>query len=192
MAASNNGHFFKDQKFMKNLISSLLIALLFSLSISSCQDSKSPELSSGAEYSEQIKKIIEEKNAKIETWYAAGLIDSVASHFAEDCIQLPPNQPPIIGNENFKEVWNQNIQIGQWDFDLRTEKVKASGDLATEYGTYTLSFTPNENSPIPAMTDHGSYVVLWEKIDQEWKVLWDAPVSNLPLPGAGPELSPEE
>lgn len=177
---------------MKTLLLCLLIACLFAFSFTSCQDSKSPELASGPEYSEQIKKIIEEKNGKLEAWYAAGLIDSVASHFAVDCIQLPPNQPPILGNENFKEVWNQNIQIGQWNFDLKTEKVKASGDLATEYGTYTLSFSPNENSPIPAMTDHGSYVVLWEKIDQEWKVLWDAPVSDLPLPGSGPDSSPEE
>jgi len=177
---------------MKTLLLNLLLGLVFSFSITSCQESKNMEVLSGPEYSEAVKKIIEEKNTKIEGWYASGLIDSVASHFAENCIQLPPNQPAVTGNENFKEVWNQNIQIGQWDFDLNTEQLKASGDLATEYGSYSLSFSPNENSPIPAMTDQGNYVVLWEKIEGDWKIVWDAPVSNLPLPSPGPDTFLEE
>ena len=167
---------------MKNVISSLVVFLIVSVALSGCQESKNVEEKSGTEYSEKIQKIIEAKNAKIQEWYSIGLIDSVASHFADDCIQLPPNQPPVIGIENFKNGWNQSVQIGQWDFYFTTQKVKASGDLATEYGTYTLSFTPNEKSPIPAMTDKGSYVVLWEKIDNDWKVVWDTPVSEMPMP----------
>ena len=176
---------------MKTLFSPLLITILVSVSLWSCQKPNQQEMLSGPEYSEQIKGIIEVNNAKLQEWYSAGLIDSVASHFAENCIQLPPNQPPIIGNKNFKEAWNQNVQIGQWDFDLNTKEVKASGNLATEYGTYTLKFTPNENSPIPAMTDQGSYVVLWEKIGNKWKAVWDAPVSNLPLPGQMADSIPQ-
>lgn len=167
---------------MKNVISNLLVILIISAALSSCQESKNVEKKSGPEYSEKIQKIIEAKNAKIQEWYSAGLIDSVASHFADNCVQLPPNQSPVIGIENFKNGWNQSVQIGQWDFDFTTQKVKASGDLATEYGTYTLSFTPNEKSPIPAMTDKGSYVVLWENINNDWKVVWDAPVSEMPMP----------
>lgn len=167
---------------MKKLNPYFLTILLVTILFSNCQQSKNLEIRSGAEYSEEIKQIIDAKNAKIQEWYSAGLIDSVASYFADDCIQMPPNQPPLIGNKNFKDAWNQNIQIGQWKFDLHTEKVKASGDLATEFGTYTLSFSPNENSPIPAITDKGNYVVLWEKINNDWKILWDAPVSVIPLP----------
>ncbi|TLF42571.1 YybH family protein [Maribacter aurantiacus] len=147
----------------------------------SCKESQEMEMQSGKEYSEEIKEIIMAKNAEIEKLYAEGMIDSAATHFAEDCIQLPPNQPAIIGNENYKAAWKQNMQFGTWEFDLNTEKVKASGDLATEYGSYSLTFSPNENSPIPAMEDMGNYVVLWEKIDDDWKVLWDAPVSSVPM-----------
>jgi len=167
---------------MKNTIFNFLIILMVFISFLGCQESKKLEKQSGVEYSEKIKQVIKEKNAEIQRWYSEGLIDSVASHFADDCIQMPPNQLPLIGNKNFKDAWNQNIQIGQWKFDLNTEKVKASGNLATEYGTYSLSFIPNENSPIPAMTDKGSYVVLWEKINNDWKVIWDAPVSEIPIP----------
>lgn len=158
----------------------------------SCQESKVPETKFGSEYSEQIKQIIDAKNAKIQAWYSTGLIDSVATHFAEDCIQMPPNQPPLIGNENFKAAWKQNIKFGKWEFDLKTEKVKAIGNLATELGTYSLSFTPNENSPIPPIVDKGSYVALWEKINNDWKIVWDAPVSELPLPSQASEPTMEE
>ena len=167
---------------MKNQISPLFIILIVFLSFTGCQESKELEKQYGVEYSEKIKQIIDTKNAEIQKWYSEGLIDSVASHFADDCIQMPPNQHPLIGNQNFKDAWKQNIQIGQWEFELNTEKVKASGHLATEYGSYSLSFSPNENSPIPAMKDKGNYVVLWEKIDEDWKIVWDAPVSVLPIP----------
>lgn len=165
---------------MKNQILYLLIILF--LIFSSCQKAKNLDEQSGSEYSKKVQEIIERKNSEIEAGYLAGLIDSVAPHFAEQSIQLPPNQPPLIGIENFKDAWIQNFQIGEWKFDLNTQQVKANGNLATEFGTYTVSFSPNENSPIPAIKDKGSYVVLWEKINNEWKIVWDAPVSEIPMP----------
>ncbi|UWX54228.1 hypothetical protein NYZ99_14810 [Maribacter litopenaei] len=107
----------------------LVLIVVFLVSLSwSCKQSQEMKMTSGAEYSEEIKQIIMAKNAEIEKLYAEGMIDSAATHFAEDCIQLPPNQPAIIGNENYKAAWKQNIQFGAWDFELNTEKVKASGD----------------------------------------------------------------
>ena len=156
------------------------VAILVSLIVQSCQPT--PETMSGPEYSQKIKEIIDTKNALAEKWYAAAEIDSVATIFAENSIQMPPNQPPLVGLKNYKASWKQNAQFGNWQFDLKTKEVKASGDLATELGTYTLTFTPNETSPIPAMTDMGNYVVLWEKIDGDWKIVWDAPVSTVPMP----------
>ena len=160
--------------YLKKLSSFVLLFVVFG-----CQ--QTPKVS-GAEYSDQIKKIIEAKNAKIVNWYAEGQIDSVAAHFADNCVQMPPHQPPLIGNDNFKKAWKQNAQIGTWNFDLVTNDVKASGDLATEYGSYVLTFTPNENAPIPAMTDEGNYVVLWQRIDNDWKIVWDAPSPTTPMP----------
>ncbi|MFT0715337.1 hypothetical protein [Flagellimonas lutimaris] len=50
----------------------------------------------------QVRKIIEEKNEQIEEWRTNGIIDFAAVHFADDCIQFMPNQPAIVGVENFK------------------------------------------------------------------------------------------
>jgi ketosteroid isomerase-like protein len=166
---------------MKNQFLLSISALLTIVFAASCEQT-SPEPMSGEAYSAEIQKIIEAKNEKIEEFYASGMIDSAAVHFADNCIQFMPNQPAIVGVENYKAAWKQNIQFGDWKFDLNVQEVKASGDLATEYGKYTLTFYPNETSPIPAMEDKGNYLVLWEKIDGDWKIVWDAPVTELPLP----------
>ncbi|MFH6770448.1 YybH family protein [Gaetbulibacter aestuarii] len=164
---------------MKKTQLSKLFLVVLVISLCNCQEVKKE---SGPEYADQIKTIIEAKNAKIERWYAEGQIDSVAAHFAENCVQMPPHQPPLIGIDNFKNAWKQNVQIGTWNFDLVTNDVKANGDLAAEYGSYILTFTPNENSPIPAMTDEGNYVVLWQRINGDWKIVWDAPSPTTPMP----------
>jgi len=171
---------------MKNQFVFSISALLTIIFATSCEQ-PAAEPKSGEEYSAQIQKIIEEKNEQIEGFYASGMIDSAATHFTYNSIQFMPNQPAVVGVENYKAAWKQNIQFGKWEFDLNTQEVKASGDLATEYGKYTMTFTPNETSPIPAMDDKGNYIVLWEKLDGEWKVVWDAPVTELPLPSQAPD-----
>ncbi|MBO0329536.1 YybH family protein [[Muricauda] lutisoli] len=171
---------------MKHQFVTSISALLTIVFAASCEQSD-PEPMSGEEYSAQIQKIIEEKNEKIQGFYASGMIDSAAVHFADDCIQFMPNQPAVVGIENYKAAWKQNILFGKWQFDLNTQEVKASGDLATEYGKYTMTFTPNESSPIPPMEDKGNYLVLWEKLDGDWKIVWDAPVTELPLPAQTPD-----
>lgn len=171
---------------MKNQFVRSIIAVLTIVFAASCEQ-PAPEAKSGKEYSAQIQKIIEEKNEKIQEYYASGMIDSAAAHFADNSIQFMPNQPAVVGVENYKAAWKQNIQFGKWEFDLNTQEVKASGDLATEYGKYTMTFTPKETSPIPAMEDKGNYMVLWEKVEGEWKVVWDAPVTELPMPRQAPD-----
>jgi len=37
------------------------------------------------------------------------------------------------------------------------------------------------------MEDKGNYMVLWKKMDGDWKVVWDAPVTELPLPSKAPD-----
>ncbi|MCA6073242.1 YybH family protein [Fulvivirga sedimenti] len=134
-----------------------------------------------------IMKIIDAKNAEIVAHYKAGNIDEAAKHFADNVMQFPPNDAPISGIEEYKARWKESIGMGSWTFDLQVQEVKKSGDLAVERGTYTLGFEPNEGAPMPAFMDEGNYLVLWEKIDGDWKILWDAPVSTVPMPMPGGE-----
>lgn len=169
---------------------SLRISLVFViiLSLSCCSPSTQNEMQTN----DELKAIINEKNAKISDFYRKGLVDSLATYFTNKSIQMIPNQEPIRGVEMFKESWNQLMQFGVWDFKLNTIDVKACGNMAVELGKYSLEFTPNENSPMPQMSDKGNYLVLWEKIQGNWQVIWDAPVSEIPLPNSQAESDIEK
>lgn len=138
------------------------------------------------EVDDKLKKEINEKNNILEQLYAEGKIDSAATYFTADLIQMPPNAKPILGREAYIEEWKKSVAIGKWIFNLEAKEVRRSGPMAVELGTYTLEFQPNNNAPMPGFKDRGSYVVLWEKHDDEWKIVWDAPVSEIPLAGNAP------
>ncbi|MBS1928025.1 MAG: DUF4440 domain-containing protein [Chitinophagaceae bacterium] len=130
----------------------------------------------------KAKEAIIQNNLQIEKWYKAKQIDSILNYMANDIIQFPPNNKPLIGKDSVRNNWNQLFQFGAVDFSLQTQDVKANGPLAIEWGKYTLTFTPADKSPIPAFSDNGNYLVYWKKINNEWKAVWDAPVSSMPLP----------
>ena len=134
---------------------------------------------------EEIMLIIDRKNSELEQLYRQAKIEEAALHFSNEVIQMPPNDAIINGKEEYISRWKESAAMGTWEFDLNVQEVKASGNLAVERGAYTLGFTPNEDSPMPAFTDEGNYVVLWEKIDGDWKIVWDAPVSSVPIPMPG-------
>lgn len=135
--------------------------------------------------SENVRAIIDRHNANLMRWYAAGEIDAVAAVFAEDAWQMPPNSPPLIGREAIRQFWRDAMASGQWEFTLEAQAVAVSGSLAVERGQYRLKFTAGPNAPagLASFEDRGNYLVHWrEEADGEWRIVGDAPVSELPLP----------
>lgn len=143
-----------------------------------CQRSPAPN-------PQAVRQTIEAHNASVERWYLAGHVDSLLSVFAEDVWQLPPNMAPVVGRDSLRAFWTTALTWGRWEFGLQTQDVVTSGSIAVERGRYTLKFTPGAQAPMPAFEDRGNYVVLWRQDpDGQWRAVWDAPVSELPPPGA--------
>lgn len=129
-----------------------------------------------------VRGIVESHNANAARWYAAGQVDSLATLFATDAWQFAPNSPPLVGRDSIAAFWRTATSWGRWQFDLRVQDVQVSGPLAVERGQYTLQFTAGPTSPMPSANDHGNYVVLWRhEPDGAWRVVWDAPVSVVPV-----------
>ncbi|MEO9069794.1 MAG: DUF4440 domain-containing protein [Ginsengibacter sp.] len=159
--------------------------LFLLLSISSCN--QKPETDNELQKridteSQEAKMSIDNNNKQVEKWYKAKQSDSLIKYMADNVIQFPPNSAPLKGKDSIKKYWEQLFQLGNIDFSLQTQNVKANGPLAIELGKYNFKFIPNQNSPIPAIVDSGNYLVYWEKINDNWKVVWDAPVSTIPVP----------
>lgn len=163
---------------------SLKVKIFLGLSIFtafSCKEIYDAQELVEAEDIKEVRQIIESKNEQLENWTKQGILDSLSSIFGDNVVQLSPNQKPSKGIERFKSDWRENLAQGTWDFNIQTQEVKLCGELAVELGVFKLHFTPNKHSSMAEFKDEGNYVVLWEKIDGNWKIVWDAPVSTMQL-----------
>lgn len=154
--------------------------LLLGLSFSGCAPGPSQD-------PQAVRQVIERGNANAARWYASGDVDSLASGFALDAWQMVPNNAPLVGREAIRKFWRQAVTWGKWNFSLRTQAVSVSGPVAIERGKYVLGFAAGRDAPpgMPSFEDRGNYVVYWRREpDGEWRVVWDAPVSSVPLPGS--------
>lgn len=172
---------------MKNSIFFRIMFGLCILLIWNCQQPKENKEVSMKEDLKDVRKIIDKKNDQLVVWLKEGNIDSAATIFADNIIQMPPHQEPLQGMDKFKKSWKENLGNGKWDFKIEAKEVKVCDKMAVERGEYVLNFSPNETASMPAFKDEGNYVVLWEKIDGDWKIVWDAPVSKTPMPNSMPD-----
>lgn len=130
-----------------------------------------------------IKHVIDSLNTRMAAWYDAGQADSAAMVFAQDAWQMPPNMAPMVGRDSVRAFWVNALKTGKWHFDLKADEVAACDSLAVERGHYTLKVVAGPQAQYPSFEDHGNYVVLWRRdSDGNWKVVWDAPVSTVPMP----------
>ena len=133
---------------------------------------------------DEVRRVIDGHNREICRAYAAGDADAVAAIFSENCWQMPPNAPPLVGRAAVRNFWAEATRWGRWDFDIQAREVLVSGDMAVERGAYTLRLAAGPEAPpnFEAKEDSGNYLVVWRReADGEWRAFWDAAVSDRPL-----------
>ncbi len=134
-----------------------------------------------------VREIIEQHNAEAIRAYATGDFESLAALFTDDAWQMPPNMPPLAGRAAIREFWRGAVHWGKWDFALDVQSVEISDPIAVERGKYVLRFTAGAGAPpgMSSFVDRGNYLVHWRhERDGKWRIVADAPVSELPLPAS--------
>lgn len=94
---------------------------------------------------------------------------------AEDAVQLPPQAPLVSGSEDLRAAWEgmtgtEGLEVS-WTSTFA--RVAPSGDMAYDYGMATLT-TPD------GVTHPMKYLVVWVRVDGEWKVAADMFNANEP------------
>jgi uncharacterized protein (TIGR02246 family) len=111
---------------------------------------------------------IEAANAKWIDFFNKGDFAGVASLYTDDASAFPPGSGIVKGRAAIAAMW-KGMAEKVTDPKLTTLDVKALGpSAAREIGTFSLKTkgaTPQEVT--------GKYVVVWEKVGNEWKLAAD-------------------
>ena len=97
----------------------------------------------------------------------------LANTYTVDAKLMTAGTPSVVGKANIQKAWNDIINSGLTNIDLKTENVFGSEELIAEEGIVTL-FVKNDTVGVE------KYIVLWKKEDGKWKLFRDIFNSNLP------------
>jgi uncharacterized protein (TIGR02246 family) len=94
-----------------------------------------------------------------------------AEFYAPDGVMMPPGAPIVTGREALTSAWQDLVAKPGFQLKIETTKltVAKAGDMAYELGTYELAFD-GDQGPV---RDKGKYVVVWKKVDGNWKAAAD-------------------
>lgn len=147
-----------------------LLVLLSLLIVLSCATRPSSDFRRG-----DAEAAIDRMNESMERAAAIGNVQGMVDIYADDAVLMPPNDPPITGLDGIRQYWSGLLSAGKIEFDIVTDNVVQSGDLAAERGHYEMTIRPPGRAPI---SDSGKFVVIWRKIDGRWRNVTDIFNSN--------------
>ena len=116
----------------------------------------------------QDKATIQSLNDKFAAAFNSGDFAAVASHYTEDAVLLPPGAAMAKGRSAIQSFWKGAAE-GVSDLKLTAIDVKSLGtEAAREIGSFTLTTKGQQTQEVA-----GKYVVVWQKVGNEWKLATD-------------------
>jgi len=113
---------------------------------------------------------------------AARDVNTIVSLHAPDAVVMMSNSPLASGSSGIRSAYNGLVNTPGVSLTWVPTKIDVvSPTVATDIGMYTLAY----DGPQGRVTDHGNYTTVWHKIDGQWRVAIDAPVTTTPFPMAG-------
>jgi ketosteroid isomerase-like protein len=119
---------------------------------------------------QNARSTIEQNNR---TWERAMMdndLNTILKMYDEDIISLPSYSPMTRGKSELREHLEKEMGSGNkfTNVEFNTVEVREEGDLAIEIGTYNMSMKMAEGNE---WTDTGKYISVWEKKENDWKVI---------------------
>jgi ketosteroid isomerase-like protein len=143
------------------LLSTFTIALL---TTQSCQQAP-----------KDITKEIQKAADHFSETFKSGNADAMADLYTANGVLYPPDSPPIRGSENIRAFWQAVFDAGITEAKLKTNSADGYGNHAIEEGEVSI-FVGDQ------MVGKENYLVVWHKVNNEWKLHQDMFNSSLPKP----------
>jgi len=123
---------------------------------------------------DDVRGQIEAANAEFSRLFAAGDAAGLAGRYTENGQILPPNMEAITGRAGIEGYWKAALQVPGAKLTLTALEVEALGDTAIETGR--VEFVDGAGRRM----DTAKYIVIWKRVNGEWKMHKDIFNSDLP------------
>lgn len=145
------------------------------LALSACAAAPNPTVDLAAE-----EAAVRARSAAIVAAEAAKDAESAVEFYLEDAIVQIPNEPLLQGREAIHALYVRMAAMPYTDLSSspRDIEVAAAADMAYEHGVNRLTFP----SPEGSWTDVGKYLLVWKKVDDEWRIAALSFSSDAPPP----------
>lgn len=160
-----------------------VVAVGLAVTLIACAPQPAPRLDLAAE--EQAVRALSMRWLEMEK---AKDTAGILALFTDDAIVFREDREPIVGHSAIQEYMAGESaanpqQVVEWSTDR--VYVAASGDLATEFGTWSTSV----GGPTGTDADSGRYITTYRKINGAWKVAADMSLSTKPeVPATTPSM----
>jgi ketosteroid isomerase-like protein len=102
---------------------------------------------------------------------------AVGSMYAEDAVMLPPGAETIVGQSSIQLFWGRNPRIEEIRFEPTSVK-PLGADAARDTGSFVMRVR-GAGQMVKDIV--GKYVMVWQKVDGEWKIetsIWNRNIAN--------------
>ncbi len=101
--------------------------------------------------------------------------DGVAVLYAADAVRMPPDALPIRGRESIRQNVADAFEVSDLNVQMQVQETEFSGELAYVRGTFLVTVTPKDGSPVTE--SEGNWMRLMRREpDGQWLVaysLWN-------------------
>jgi len=128
--------------------------------------------------SSEMRAAIEAANDVFMATFNRGDAAGLAALYTEDGQFMPPNAGFMTGREAVQGFWQAVMDMGVKKAAIITGEVEGFGDTAIEVSRFQL-FGEGEQQ-----LDQGKFIVIWKKVDGQWRLHHDIFNSSNPPPGS--------
>jgi uncharacterized protein (TIGR02246 family) len=118
-----------------------------------------------------LKQEIQARQDRLAEAVAMRDADSAAMLYTEDACLIPQAAPTCTGRSAIAAFFAGAIENGIGKASFTTDEVDGDEVRASETGHYALYATPPGSEPILAA--EGRYLIVWRKVDGEWRIYRD-------------------